>query len=662
MLSSGIISFFLLVASFWREGLGSAQQCTPINHPHHVQDLPGFAEDQDNGFPCMFAGTIETAADHNLFYWLARYEGEDDDEEVPLVFWLNGGPGASSQLANFLFHGPLRVKANGTGVERTNQTWSRLANVVYLDQPVGTGFSFGEPLLDNMEEVASEFVTFMHAFYKLHEWSRGLPLYLTGESYGGKYLPVFTQALHKAGISVKATLIGNPLVAPLRQRNRMHVLPNALGLLDSAHLSQIASLERRCEEAIGNHQVMSEDACKNITAYIELVSANVHVYDARQFDYDFKPLEDVVLKYLLNPEVHKSIHIDQSTKTPVFEISSARVDHALSLDNVLTYSKVYEDLLSRNAKLLVYAGEFDTKDGPYGQDNWLRDLKFPGRDQFWVQDRKIYRFPDGRVGGYFRSSETFSFMVVPKAGHYVPNNNFETSFAMLEDYIKHGGLQCHESTGKGCSVASDLCGAMHECSGHGTCNSETFGRCQCDEGFGLEDCSLQITRVHDNDETNTYKPGSIKTSGIQWFGFQIYAKTVRIDSDPCSLDVFISRNIHHQPTHLEHDLALYKQTHLRIDQEALSLPPGFRLTVRISGFQEQFNKALDNHFSVEPLSDESSRDTLITKPTSELIAARDVIDINRDSRTIVRGSIFRRGLGGVTNLARRLFNLVFVAH
>ena len=31
------------------------------------------------------------------------------DEDAPVIIWLNGGPGASSMVANFLFSGPLRI-------------------------------------------------------------------------------------------------------------------------------------------------------------------------------------------------------------------------------------------------------------------------------------------------------------------------------------------------------------------------------------------------------------------------------------------------------------------------------------------------------------------------------------------------------------------------
>ena len=74
-------------------------------------------------------------------------------------------------------------------------SWVSVSHMVYVDQPVGTGFSYGEPLLTTMDEAADEFVTFMSNFYEMYPQFIGHDLYLTGESYGGKYLPRYSYAL-----------------------------------------------------------------------------------------------------------------------------------------------------------------------------------------------------------------------------------------------------------------------------------------------------------------------------------------------------------------------------------------------------------------------------------------------------------------------------------
>ena len=65
-----------------------------------------------------------------------------------MVVWINGGPGATSMFGLFLENGPLRVRRNGTGpddfvLSAADASWADDYSVVFIDQPVGTGFSYG---------------------------------------------------------------------------------------------------------------------------------------------------------------------------------------------------------------------------------------------------------------------------------------------------------------------------------------------------------------------------------------------------------------------------------------------------------------------------------------------------------------------------------------
>lgn len=161
---------------------------------HLVTSLPYW--NASNPFPCNYAGTFKTNTtfDHNLFYWFFR---NTLDDSAPLVIWLNGGPGSSSMFGLWLENGPLRVKRTGTTdddyIINTNPegSWVDIANIVFLDQPVGVGFSYGSPLLGDMSVGAEEFISFMLSFYDLYPEFKTRKLYITGESYAGKYIPIF---------------------------------------------------------------------------------------------------------------------------------------------------------------------------------------------------------------------------------------------------------------------------------------------------------------------------------------------------------------------------------------------------------------------------------------------------------------------------------------
>lgn len=164
-----------------------------------IEALPYWNQSQE--LPCMYSGVYQVSKtrDHNLFYWFIR---NTNDPNAPLVIWFNGGPGSSSQYGLWLENGPL--KFTKTGLSGDNDyviglnpegSWSDLANVVYLDQPVGVGFSYGSTNVLNMEEGASDFLSFLIQFYDTYPEFKTRPLFLSGESYAGKYIPSFGTAI-----------------------------------------------------------------------------------------------------------------------------------------------------------------------------------------------------------------------------------------------------------------------------------------------------------------------------------------------------------------------------------------------------------------------------------------------------------------------------------
>lgn len=101
---------------------------------------------------------IETTSD--IFYW--HFESRSEPSTDPLVFWLTGGPGCSSMLALFTENGPYFINDDLT-LRKNDNSWNNNANVVFVDQPVGTGFSqAGEgELANNESEVDANFFSFL---------------------------------------------------------------------------------------------------------------------------------------------------------------------------------------------------------------------------------------------------------------------------------------------------------------------------------------------------------------------------------------------------------------------------------------------------------------------------------------------------------------------
>jgi len=132
-------------------------------------------------------------------------------------------------------NGPLRlVTVDGkTQVHSLDNAWTAVANVIYIDNPLGVGFSNGFSG-HTEEEIAQTFYDFMKKFYLEFPEYKDNPFYITGESYGGHYIP--NMALHilnqeESVVPLKGIMIGNPYVDAVLQRLYVRHLAFAVGMI-----------------------------------------------------------------------------------------------------------------------------------------------------------------------------------------------------------------------------------------------------------------------------------------------------------------------------------------------------------------------------------------------------------------------------------------------
>ncbi len=137
------------------------------------------------------AGFITTDAERtkHMFYWF--FPAQNGNASAPLVVWLQGGPGGSSLFGLFSEMGPYTLTEDLQPVKR-NVTWNKDNAMLFIDNPVGAGFSFTDLpdgfCNDSKGCVAKNLYSLLSQFYTLHEHMQSNPLYITGESYGGHYV------------------------------------------------------------------------------------------------------------------------------------------------------------------------------------------------------------------------------------------------------------------------------------------------------------------------------------------------------------------------------------------------------------------------------------------------------------------------------------------
>lgn len=154
-----------------------------------------------------------------MFYWLFKSRGTPSSD--PLVLWLTGGPGCASEIAIFKENGPYTINEDMT-LSPHAAGWNKISNLIYVDQPVGTGFSKASSITHfdtNEDQIAANMKIFIDGFVEANPEFKGRDFYITGESYAGHYIPAiayfFTHNVTDLPVTFKGIAIGNGWVDPI---------------------------------------------------------------------------------------------------------------------------------------------------------------------------------------------------------------------------------------------------------------------------------------------------------------------------------------------------------------------------------------------------------------------------------------------------------------
>jgi carboxypeptidase D len=74
----------------------------------------------------------------------------------------------------------------------SDQGWQSLGDLLFVDLPVGSGWSNGER---SLSEIADEFVVFLDNFYREFPERKNSELILSSECFQGSYLLSITKAI-----------------------------------------------------------------------------------------------------------------------------------------------------------------------------------------------------------------------------------------------------------------------------------------------------------------------------------------------------------------------------------------------------------------------------------------------------------------------------------
>jgi carboxypeptidase C (cathepsin A) len=500
--------FFLILNLLCSITIVSCRTCP--SKPSEVKTLAGLSQTE---LPCMYSGfiSVDETSNSQLYYWLIL---SDDWMNSPLVIWLNGGPGASSLFGLFTEMGPLRLKTSGGIYVENEKTWTNRTSVLYLDQPIGTGYSFTDnyyKIPQTEEAVTIHFYRFLQKFFILHNELVDKRLYIIGESYAGKYIPNMARFIleendkiskgtsHNQKLNLKKIAIGNGLFDAKYQRAARKDLAKGLGILSEFDDEpQYDALVKNCEFSVSLNNTDSLERCNEIMDFVMDLAGDVFEFDIRKSRGSDNELLKALNTFLNREDVVSDLHVKNSTiksQNNYWVIKNETVSSALRNEiNLISSIPVLAKILDNfDLPILIYAGQFDLVDGPQGIERALQSMDFKNKEAWKRAPRELWKIPtpagDQIIAGYIKQSNNLIFITMRNAGHFAPRDRPGSALNILDHiFSDEKTWKCPDNK---CSLVSRKCQAMKNCNGNGLCSELTGGKCICSNDFFGPDCSIK---------------------------------------------------------------------------------------------------------------------------------------------------------------------------
>jgi len=404
--------------------------------------------------PDTYAGyvTVDPDRGSQMFFWMA--EARDGNRDAPVIVYLMGGPGAPSSAFMVKSVGPREVNADAAYelYQRSNaHSWNEHYALVFIDQPIGIGFSFTEKTdgyARTDEQVASHvsagIPTILHRFGKMDN-----ALYIFGTSYGGKIAPFVAEGLmvdqedksKSFTLNLKGVAIGSGWTDPLSIVQSYGDFFFNKGYISSALRDDVEGDIKVAASLLKEHktcQVMKylvEDGV--ILSKIRESTAILNWYNLREgFDpasyfHDLTAAIKFVdaISSLLPVGGHQLEIANGGVNFTAYDYLSCAIGHS---------SKSQVDaLLRRGIRVLVYGGEDDAMVPADSTTAWLKTLTSEPALEWKKQTKKPWSV-DGTVAGFWRTDESnlLNEVLVLRAGHMVEKDQPQVAKQMVEMFVQ----------------------------------------------------------------------------------------------------------------------------------------------------------------------------------------------------------------------------------
>uniref|UniRef100_A0A8C6L2F1 Carboxypeptidase n=1 Tax=Nothobranchius furzeri TaxID=105023 RepID=A0A8C6L2F1_NOTFU len=361
---------------------------------------------------------VEVRPGAHMFWWLYYAESQAAQyKDLPLVMWLQGGPGGSGTgFGNFEEIGPLN-----RDLQPRKTSWVQTASLLFVDNPVGTGFSYAERpdgFATDVATVASDMLVLLRHFFTLKSDFQSIPFYIFSESYGGKMAAAISLELTKAIAkgSVKCNFagvaLGDSWISPLDSVMTWGPYLYTTSLLDDYGLADVNNAAQQVKQAVAKQDFLKATELWSVTeSVVEQNTNGVNFYNILKS----QPLTSVIIFF-------------QSALLALNLFSKMAGDFMKPVVDVV------DQLLTAGVNVTVYNGQLDLIVDTMGQEMWVKQLKWEGIPSF----NKLRWTPlddpvsPGITGAFYKTYKNFAFYWILKAGHMIPSDQGPMALQMLK--------------------------------------------------------------------------------------------------------------------------------------------------------------------------------------------------------------------------------------
>ncbi|XP_025089879.1 probable serine carboxypeptidase CPVL [Pomacea canaliculata] len=400
-----------------------------------VRCLPGADLESYSGF----ISVDKPECGSNLFFWF--FPAQERPKDAPLVLWLNGGPGRSSMYGAMFEHGPYQLtNPVSDSVVRRNVTWVKSFSMLYVDNPVGAGFSHTNSCYSRtLNESTASLYSFLQQFMLLFPQYSKNDFYIGGQSYAGKYVPALGYYIHhqmdsndKPRMRLKGIFVGSGYCDPEKMLTQLPETLYTIGVYTDFDRRRHIQRVMDGWSSPDHNPYHSTDS--PFSTLLEYYLSMDHTFKAfsyydQRLDSSQEVSRDPALKAFLNKaSVKNALHAGGN----VF-IFEPPFNHYATLEAIQGVRSEMAFLMD-HYKVLHYTGNMDIIINVRMTEAFLMATPWSGQADYNNSQRYPWGY-NGRLAGFYTQVRNFTRVIIRNAGHDAPADQPEWTLDMMQRFI-----------------------------------------------------------------------------------------------------------------------------------------------------------------------------------------------------------------------------------